>query len=610
MALTSLELSLLPVEQILSGPYDPTLTKGVPHMKHPIRITLFSLAVTLSFAHGPLSHAQDGRLTLHVTPSHAYVFVDGHAAGEANKHHSLKLSAGDHKVEIVNYGYQPATLNVTITTGQSTELQVTLSQISSIVSVPFGAMTIEGASRAAVLLNGKTPEFFVGHGDEFNHEWWWKQELLVPPGKYQVNVLRPDGDSWSGTASVAAHQRIVIHVPDGVKKTVDWRRGYNFISLPRFSSGVASATVAVAKPTAELSISAAQINCGDSSQLKWSSSDAPQVEIAPVGQVAATGEQSVQPKQTTNYQLTAVGPGGTATSATRVNVNTAIQATLSLSPAQVQYKRVGDRVIQESTTALNWNAANASTVSIDQLGTVNGSGSQTLQIKPRKTDPGPVDETVTYTLKATNECGGTATETATLHLVGSIEAPPELAMRSVYFQTDIPTPDSQVGLLESERENLKSIAEAFRRYAEVTPGARLTLAGHADKRGPDQYNKDLSERRVQLVKQFLIDQGISAEVLDTQAYGEEQNLSADEVEQLLQQNPNLTDEERQRRQGALGTIVLANNRRVDISLTPSGQQSRREYPYTSGDFAKLVDRHGPETKSGVQLAAEKEKNPE
>ena len=266
--------------------------------------------------------------------------------------------------------------------------------------------------------------------------------------------------------------------------------------------------------------------------------------------------------------------------------------------------------MQESSTALNWNAANASTISIDQLGTVNSSGSQTLQVKPQKTDPGPIDETVTYTLKATNQCGGTATETATLHLVGSIEPPPELAMRSVYFQTDIPGPDSQVGLLDSEQENLKFIAESFKRYAEVSPGVRLTLAGHADKRGPDQYNKDLSERRVQIVKQFLVEQGIPAGVLETQAYGDEQNLSADDVKQLLQQNPNLTDEQRQLDQGRLGTIVLANNRRVDILLTPSGQQSRREYPYESGDFDKLIDRNGPGAKSGIQLAAEKEKSPE
>jgi hypothetical protein len=79
-------------------------------------------------------------------------------------------------------------------------------------------MTIEGADRAAVLLNGKTPDFFVGHGDEFDHEWWWKQELVVPPGTYQVTILGGDQDLWSGPVDVAANQRVVVKVPKGVRK--------------------------------------------------------------------------------------------------------------------------------------------------------------------------------------------------------------------------------------------------------------------------------------------------------------------------------------------------------------------------------------------------------
>jgi|SRR5215470_17863112 len=113
------------------------LEKG-DHMQRSTHITLLSLLAISWFGQNHLSRAQDGKLNLHVTPSHAYIFVDGRAAGEANKHHSLKLSAGDHKVDIVNYGYQPAIHNVTILAGQSSELQVTLSPISSSVSVPFG----------------------------------------------------------------------------------------------------------------------------------------------------------------------------------------------------------------------------------------------------------------------------------------------------------------------------------------------------------------------------------------------------------------------------------------------------------------------------------------
>ena len=160
----------------------------------------------------------------------------------------------------------------------------------------------------------------------------------------------------------------------------------------------ASATVAVAKPSAELSASAVQVNCGDGSQLKWSSADAPRVEITPVGPVAPSGEQAVQPKQSTTHQLTAVGPGGTATSSPTVSVNTAVQADLQLAPGEVHYKRVGNKVVKEGSTALNWTASNASTVSINPFGTVNSNGRRTLPIAPKKTDPGPVDETVSYTL--------------------------------------------------------------------------------------------------------------------------------------------------------------------------------------------------------------------
>jgi outer membrane protein OmpA-like peptidoglycan-associated protein len=574
-------------------------------------IHAFSLAacvVLFVFASGISSQAEDGQLNIRVTPKQAYVFVDGYGVSEASRYPYLHVSAGEHKVDLRNYGYMTETRTVTITAGRTTRLDVTLTPVLATVNGPFGAMTIEGAGYDAVLLNGKTPDFFVGHGDEFDHDWWWKQELVVPSGTYQVTILQGDKERWTGSVNLPANQRVVVDIPKGVRKTVAWPRGEKLASVPRFAAGVASTTVAVAKPTAGLSITASQINCGDSSQLKWTSTDAPQVVIAPMGPVPVSGEQAVQPKQTTTYQIAATGPGGTATSNATVNVNTAVQAKLELAPAEVRYKRVGDKILEESNTALNWTAANASTVSIDSLGTVGQNGSHPLQIAPRRTDPGPVDETVTYTLNATNECGGASTQTATLHIIGSIEPMPELVMRSIYFPTDLPTAHhAQAGLLSSEQETLKSIAEAFQRYVAITPGARLTLSGHADKRGPGEYNHDLSERRVQLVQNFLIEQGVSAQALETNAYGDDQNLSAEEVKQLLQQNLNLTDEDRQTALERLETIVLSNNRRVDITLSTTGQESLRQYPYKSEDFAKLVDRNGPRTRSAVQLASKKEK---
>jgi outer membrane protein OmpA-like peptidoglycan-associated protein len=551
--------------------------------------------------------AQEGTLKIHVKPQQAYAFVDGHAYGEATLH-ALYLSPGDHKIDLYNYGYLPASATVSIKSRERTNLDVTLTPILSRISGPFGAMTIEGADRDAVLLNGKTPEFFVGHGDEFDHDWWWKQELVVPPGTYQVTILGVRGGSelWSGSVSVPANQRVVIDIPKGVRKTVAWPRGEKLTSIARFDAGTASALVAVAKPTAELSASNAQLNCGDAAQLKWSSTDAPQVEVSPVGQVAAAGEQSVQPKANTVYQLTAVGPGGTATASTTVNVNTTVTADLGLSSPQVNYKRVGEHVIENSSSSLNWTASNASTVSIDPLGSVGASGNRTLQVVPRKTDPGPIDEMVSYTLTASNGCGGSQTKTATLHIVGLIEPEPTLSMRSVYFPTDRPrTLKSEAALLPSEKETLTKIANEFRKYLAYKPDARLVLSGHADRRGPEAYNKPLSERRAELAKRFLVEQGVSESNIETQAYGKENNLTADQVKQLVEQDSSLSAEDQQEALQKLTSIVLAYNRRVDLTVTPGDQESAHLYPFKTDDFAALVDRNGPGTEGKVQLAAQK-----
>jgi len=574
-----------------------------------LHFVLILVTSVVIIAQGQSAQAQGGKLRLKVTPKQAYVFVDDEAISEASKHHILDLGAGDHKIELVNYGYKPITQTVTIAAGKTTDLDVTLEKVGDKVAGPFGAIAIKGADRDAVLINGKTPDFFVGHGDEFNTDFlWWKQELVVPPGAYQVTIRSGNRDVWSSQVSVGANQRVIVEVPKGVSKTEPWHRGEKLATVPRFTAGVASATVAVAKPSAELAASNTQLNCGDTTQLKWSSSDAPRVEISPVGTVAASGEQGVQPKQETTYNLTATGPGGTATSNVTVNVNNAIDADLSLSPGEVHYKRVGDKVLQDDTTALNWTARNASNISIDGVGNVDPSGSRTLTIAPQKNDPGAVDEPVNYTLNATNNCGGVQTRTVALHIVGTIE-PGALIMRSVYFATDRPkTIKSEAGLLPSEQDEIKTIAEEFKKYLAFKSDARLILAGHADRRGPESYNVSLSERRAELVKRFLVEQGIPESTIDIQALGTANNLTTEQVKQLLDQSTDLATDTRDRVIKKLGNIVLAYNRRVDLTLSSTGQESARAYPFNSDDFAQLVDRNGPTKAPPIQLAAEKERS--
>jgi outer membrane protein OmpA-like peptidoglycan-associated protein len=565
------------------------------------------LTFVVIFAAGTSAVAQDGTLRLHVNPKQAYLWVDDRAVSEASKHSSLELSAGEHKIELANYGYTPITRTVTVTAGKTTDLDVTLEKVGDKVSGPFGAIAIKGADRDAVLLNGKTPDFFVGHGDEFNTDFlWWKQELVVPPGTYEVTVQGGDKDILSSQVSVAANQRVIVDIPKGVSKTEPWHRGKKLASVPRFAAGVASATVAVAKPSAEMSATDSQIYCGETSQLKWTSTNAPQVEISPAGAVASSGEQTVQPKQTTTYTLAATGPGGTTTSDVTINVDNAIDVDLSLSPAEIHYKRVGDEVVEDDSTVLNWSAINASNVSIDGLGAVDPSGSNRLKVSPQQSDPGPVDETVTYTLTATNDCGGRDTRTVALHIVGTIE-PGELFMRSVYFPTDRPRNlISEADLLPSEQKELRSIAEAFKKYLAYKSDARLILAGHADRRGPDSYNQFLSIRRADLVRRFLMEQGVPESSIDVQAFGNKDNLTTEQVQQLLEQSPDLSAQVLEIITKKLGNIVLAYNRRVDLTLSSTGQESARAYPFNAEDFAALAERDPKKGPAPVQLAAEKE----
>jgi hypothetical protein len=355
-----------------------------------------------------------GYLVVHVTPPQTYIYADGEPVVESKSHYII-LTAGEHTINMYNYGYRPETRKVTIKAHKWWNIRVEMQPIPGMISGPWGCITLEGAPRAAVLLNGKDPAvFFVGHGDEFNNEWLWHQELVVPPGKHELTVEYLNSDPWTIPVDVQANQRVVIDAYKGVRKTVPWPRGQQLTEMPRFHAGLASAEVVVEKVKAEFAASTGQVNCGDSAHLTWHSSGAGETEIngAPV---SASGDQTVQPKQSTDFKFRAAGPGGVYTSDATVNVNNAIQASLSVSPAEVRT----DGANPQGTATLTWSAPNADAVSVDPIGSVGATGSREVQITPANTVQGPVDESVTYTLHASNACGASETRTATLHLTGS-----------------------------------------------------------------------------------------------------------------------------------------------------------------------------------------------
>jgi LPXTG-motif cell wall-anchored protein len=404
---------------------------------------LFGFAAFLVIAAGFSFAQQPGTATIKVTvsPEEAYIFIDGHPYDHRSQ--TLKLAPGGYTIGVYNYGFVPQVQKVTLAAGDNAAFEARLKPVPGRINGPWGRIQIEGNpdDTAAVFLNGTTPDYFVGHIDEMNNDVWLAQQLIVPVGTYQMFIINPRETKpfWTGTVEVRLNERVIVDIakPASAWKYVPWKEATLDNEVKRFEASTATATIAVAPVTANLRLDKTQINCGEPVRLAWTSKEAADVVVTanglPLGKLPLTGDQMMNPKQTTTYELRATGPGGIITSTATVNVNTSVRTSLAASPADVRYHQIGNDVVDQGVTTLNWTAANADTVSIDPLGPVTGTnGAVPLTLHPAETSAGLVDETKTYTITASNACGGSDTSKVAVRLSGSIEPqvaevkPPEL----------------------------------------------------------------------------------------------------------------------------------------------------------------------------------------
>ena len=75
------------------------------------------------------------------------------------------------------------------------------------------------------------------------------------------------------------------------------------------------------------------------------------------------------------------------------------------------------------------------------------------------------------------------------------------------------------------------------------------------------------------------------------------------MEEAVKQNPELSATEREKLIHELPIIVLAKNRSVDVTLSTTGQQSVRRYPFNAADALILLDRRN--LKQGKKTAPAK-----
>lgn len=189
---------------------------------------------------------------------------------------------------------------------------------------------------------------------------------------------------------------------------------------------------------------------------------------------------------------------------------------------------VPDTVTAGETSVLTWSTTNATDVSIQGLGGVAPSGTQSVR---------PTQTTV-YHLIARGDVGS-ADATATVTVGGAAAPPPsnvsesnidenafEAAVKPVFFDYDSydVRPDAQASI------------QADANFLNQHPEIKVVIGGYCDERGSTEYNLALGENRANAAKQALVSAGVGPDRLRTVSYGKEKGFCTDHSEACWQQN--------------------------------------------------------------------------
>jgi peptidoglycan-associated lipoprotein len=182
---------------------------------------------------------------------------------------------------------------------------------------------------------------------------------------------------------------------------------------------------------------------------------------------------------------------------------------------------------QGQSATLTWKTANASDVSIEDIGSVAPNSSQSVS---------PAGS-ITYTLTAKGPGGSVeANARLTVNPPAPKPVPPpppvteeqlfEQNMHDIYFDYD------KAGI----RTQDTSVVEQDSAFLQKYPDIKLVIEGHCDERGSAEYNIALGEKRAESLQKALVNDGIPASRIRVISYGKEKPFCTDSNEQCWQQN--------------------------------------------------------------------------
>jgi outer membrane protein OmpA-like peptidoglycan-associated protein len=119
-----------------------------------------------------------------------------------------------------------------------------------------------------------------------------------------------------------------------------------------------------------------------------------------------------------------------------------------------------------------------------------------------------------------------------LQQLNSILATRDSARGLIANMSDVLFRSGSFELLPGARERLAKVSGIVLAY----PSLHVAIEGHTDSVGSDQYNQDLSEHRAEAVRDYFVQQGISAGAVEARGFGKTEPIASNDTAEGRQQN--------------------------------------------------------------------------
>ena len=119
-----------------------------------------------------------------------------------------------------------------------------------------------------------------------------------------------------------------------------------------------------------------------------------------------------------------------------------------------------------------------------------------------------------------------------LQQLNTILATRDTARGLIANMSDVLFKTGSFELLPGARERLAKVSGILLAY----PTLHVQIEGHTDSVGTDDYNQQLSEKRAGAVRDYFVQQGISADSIESRGFGKTQPIASNETPEGRQQN--------------------------------------------------------------------------